>query len=57
MHCGKLTVLLCTHFLVNYKGRRKEEQGREWVKHGWSNNGRRGRDGGGKRKESVYPPA
>jgi len=40
-------------FLVKFKGRRIEEYGREWVKHGWSNNGRRGRDGGGKGRGST----
>jgi len=42
--------------LAKFKGRTKEEYGREWVKHGWSNNGRRGKDGGGKgRRISIYP--
>ena len=44
-HCGKITVL------AQLKGMRKEEYGRECVKHGWNNNGRRGRDGGGKTRE------
>ena len=39
------------HFL---KERSKEEQERELVEHGWSNNRRRGRDGGEKGRESVY---
>jgi len=37
--------------LANFNGRRKEEQRRrEWVKHGWRNNGRQERDGGRKGK-------
>jgi len=42
--------------LARLKGRRKEEYGREWVKHGESNNGRRGRDGGGKGRGSASTP-
>jgi len=34
--------------LAKFKWRRKEEYGREWVKHGWSNNGKQRRDRGGK---------
>jgi len=30
--------------IAKFQGRRKDEWGREWVKHGWSNNGRRGTD-------------
>jgi len=33
----------------------KEEYGREWVRHGWSNSGRRGRDEGEK-KGDCHPP-
>ena len=38
VHCGKLKDLL-----AEFKGERNK--GREGVKHGWSHNGRRGRDG------------
>jgi len=42
--------------LAELKVRREEEYEREWVKQGWGNNGRRGRDGGGKRKEvGIHP--
>jgi len=34
----------------------EEEQGREWVKRGWSNNGTRGRDRGGKGRGSASIP-
>ena len=33
--------------LAKFQTRRKEEQERKCVKHGWSSNGRRGRDGVG----------
>ena len=42
--------------LAEFKGRWKEEQERECVKHGWSNNGRRGRDGGKKERGSTSTP-
>jgi len=41
--------------LAEFKGRRKEELGREWVKQGWDNNRRRGRDGGGKGGICTHP--
>ena len=51
-HCSKLTVLHLTS-LLNL--RREEEYGWKCVKHGWSNNGRWERDGGGKDGD-WYPP-
>jgi len=40
--------------LANFNGRRKEEQRRrEWVKHGWRNNGRQERDGGEERESAT----
>ena len=48
---GTVESLQCFPDLVaNFNGRRKEEQRREWVKHGWRNNGRQERDGGRKGK-------
>jgi len=41
--------------LAEFKGRRKEELGSEWVKQGWDNNRRRGRDGGGKGGSAPTP--
>ena len=42
-----------TDLLPEFKGRRKEKWG---GKHGWSNNGRRERDGGRKGRKSAYIP-
>jgi len=39
--------------LAKFQGRRKKQHGREWVKHGWSNNRKGGRDGGGKERLAV----
>ena len=41
--------------LANFKGR-KEEYGREWVEHKWSNNGRRERDGRRKERGLAFAP-
>jgi len=45
-----------TDLLAKLNGRRKEEYGREWVKHGWSNNGRWGRGRRGKGRGSASTP-
>jgi len=44
----------CPDLIAKFKERRKEEEGREWVKHGWSTNGRRGRDGAGKGRGTAF---
>jgi len=36
--------------LAKFEGRGERKVGREWVNHGWSNNGRRGRDKGRKER-------
>jgi len=41
--------------LAKYEDRRNDKQEREWGKHGWSNNERRGRERGEK-KEDRHPP-
>ena len=41
--------------LAKFKGIRKEQQGREWVKYGWKTNGRRERGQG--RKRNVRSPS
>jgi len=51
---GNLQSSFSRHF-AEYNERRKEEQGRQRVKHGCSNNGRRGWDGGEKEGDRHSP--
>jgi len=61
--CASLAACLCFFvclcllcFEANKYDDDDDEYGREWVKHGWGNNGRRGRDGGGKERGSASTP-
>jgi len=44
------------HIIGHFSAMERRVQGKEWVKHGWSNNGRRGKDGGGKGRGSASTP-
>jgi len=53
---GTVESLQCSpELLTEFSVRSKEEQGQKWVKHGWSNNGRRGRDG--EEQEGDHKPS